>query len=231
MTKNLTIILVHGAWADGSQWKGVIPFIQKAGYVVRAVQLSLSSVEEDVATTVDMIENAGSPVLLVGHSYGGIVVTSAGNHKNVVGIVYLAAFAPDTGESLEMLLGRRQSYGAENIYPDKKGFLWFREEQFHNSLCQDLDAENGMVLAVCQRPIHSVCIGAEMNDPAWKNKKCWYQISTDDQILPAETQNEMAKRMSSEKVFNLDAGHLSMLSKSQETSSIILEAASYIEEF
>ncbi|WP_426473870.1 alpha/beta hydrolase [Chryseobacterium balustinum] len=225
-TKDVTIILVHGAWADGSQWRKVIPAIQKAGYLVRSVQLSLSSVEDDVAKTVDMIEAAESKVLLVGHSYGGVVITSAGNHQKVLGMVYLAAFAPDEGESLGMLLAKKQSYGAENIYPDQNGFLWLKEEKFHSSLCKDLEVEKALILAACQRPLHSICTTSEMSNPAWRNKKCWYQISNADQILPAETQKEMTERMSPEEILDLHTGHLSMLSKPQQTSSFILKAAS-----
>lgn len=225
MTNNLTIILVHGAWADGSQWRKIIPALQKTDYKVFAVQLSLNSLENDVFKTVDLIDAQEGQVLLVGHSYGGAVITVAGNHNKVIGMVFIAAFAPDRGENVGTLLAKRESYATEYIVPDKSGYLWLQNHKFHNTLCQDLGIDEAMVLAACQRPIMETCIGMEITDPAWKNKKCWYQISLDDRILPAATQEEMANRMQLMKVIKLDSGHLSMLSNPDKISSFILEAA------
>ncbi|MGU3377115.1 alpha/beta hydrolase [Chryseobacterium sp. M5A1_1a] len=224
--KDLTIILVHGAWGDGSHWQYVIPSLVKAGYKVRSVQNPLTSLQDDINKTTDLINAQDGKVLLVGHSYGGAVISGAGNHDKVAGLVYIAAFAPDAGDSLGALLGRRESPGGASIYPDDKGFLWIKYDEFHSAFSQDLDEEKSLVMALSQKPIHGQCFGDEAGDPAWKTKPSWYQISSNDRMIPAETEKEMAERMQPKKIITLDAGHASLASHPKEVTDLILEAAS-----
>jgi pimeloyl-ACP methyl ester carboxylesterase len=224
-TKDLTIILVHGAWGDGSHWRKVIPTLVKEGYKVRSVQNPLTSLQDDINKTIDLIDAQEGKVLLVGHSYGGAVISGAGNHDKVVGLVYIAAFAPDAGDSLGALLGRRAGSGGASIYPDSKGFLWIKYDEFHQSFGQDLDEETALILSLSQKPIHGQCFGDEAGEPAWKAKPSWYQISNHDNMIPPETQKEMAERIKPKKIIRLDSGHASMASHSKEVTALILEAA------
>lgn len=223
--KDLTIILVHGAWGDGSHWQYVIPSLTKAGYKVRSVQNPLTSLQNDIDKTKDLIDAQEGKVLLVGHSYGGAVISGAGDHDKVVGLVYVAAFAPDAGDSLGSLLGRRESKGGASIYPDSKGFLWIKYDEFHSAFCQDLDEEKALVMSLSQKPVHSQCFDDTGGEPAWKQKPSWYQISSNDHMIPAETQKEMAEHIQAKKIISLDAGHASMASHPNEISQLILEAA------
>lgn len=227
-TQDLTIILVHGAWGDGSHWQYVIPALVKEGYKVRSVQNPLTSLQDDIDKTKDLIDAQEGKVLLVGHSYGGAVISGAGNHDKVAGLVYIAAFAPDAGDSLGALLGRRAGSGGASIYPDSKGFLWIKYDEFHKSFGQDLDEERALVMALAQKPIHGQCFGDQANEPAWKTKPSWYQISNHDNMIPPETQKEMAERLNPKKIIHLDAGHASLASRPQEVSALILEAAAAI---
>ncbi|TDE27743.1 alpha/beta hydrolase [Flavobacterium ranwuense] len=228
-TKDLTIILVHGAWGDGSHWQHVIPALVKEGYKVRSVQNPLTSLQDDINKTNDLIDAQDEKVLLVGHSYGGAVISGAGNHDKVVGLVFIAAFAPDAGDSLGALLGRRASSGGASIYPDAKGFLWIKYDEYHKNFCQDLNEEDTLVMSLSQRPIHSQCFGDIAGTPAWKTKPSWYQISNQDNMIPPVTQKEMAERMNPKKIINLGAGHASLASHPKEVTALILEAASTFE--
>lgn len=223
--KDLTIILVHGAWGDGSHWQYVIPSLVKEGYKVRSVQNPLTSLQDDINKTIDLIEAQEGKVLLVGHSYGGAVISGAGNHDKVVGMVYIAAFAPDAGDSLGSLLARRESPGGASIYPDSKGFLWIKYDQFQAAFCEDLDDDKALVMSLSQKPIHSQCFGDTAGEPAWKTKPSWYQISLKDHMIPAETEREMAERMQPKKIISLDAGHASLASHPYDVVKLILEAA------
>lgn len=151
--KDLTIILVHGTWGDGSHWKGVIPSLVNAGYKVRTVQNLLTSLTDDVQKTKDLIDAQNGKVLLVGHSYGGAVISSAGNHEKIVGLVYVAAFAPDKGESLGGLLAKRPTSGDKSIQPDDKGFLWIKYDEFQREFCPDVSDNDAMVMALSQKAI------------------------------------------------------------------------------
>ncbi|KIO77420.1 hydrolase [Pedobacter lusitanus] len=224
--KDLTIILVHGAWGDGSHWQHVIPSLTKEGYKVRSVQNPLTSLQDDINKTLDLIDAQEGKVLLVGHSYGGAVITGAGNHKNVVGLVYIAAFAPDEGDSLGSIFGRReQPSGGAAIYPDAKGFLWIKYDEFHQSFCQDLNETEALIMSLAQKPIHSSAFGDKMGTPAWKTKPSWYQVSAHDHMIPPATEQEMAENIKAKKIIHLDAGHASLASHPNEVTGLILEAA------
>lgn len=224
--KDLTIVLVHGAWGDGSHWQYIIPSLVKEGYKVRSVQNPLTSLQDDIDKTKDLIDAQDGKVLLVGHSYGGAVISGAGHHDKVIGLVYIAAFAPDAGDSLGSLLGRRKSPGGASIAPDNKGFLWIKYDEFKSAFCQDLDDEKSMVMGLSQRPIHGRCFSDVAGEPAWKTKPSWYQISLNDRMIPAETEKEMAERLQPKKMITLDAGHASLASQPYEVTQFILEAAS-----
>lgn len=228
--KDLTIILVHGAWGDGSHWQHIIPSLHKEGYKVRSVQNPLTSLADDVSKTKDLIDAQEGKVLLVGHSYGGAVITGAGNHEKVVGLVYIAAFAPDKGDSLGSIFARRdQPSGAASIYPDKQGFLWIKYDAFHQSFCQDLGEDEALVMSLSQRPIHNKCFGDTSDTPAWKTKPSWYQISDQDRMIPPETEKEMAERINARKIIHLNASHASLASHPKEVLELILEAAKGVE--
>jgi len=225
-TQNVTIILVHGAWGDGSHWRHVIPVLTKEGYTVRSVQNPLTSLADDIQKTKDLIDAQEGNVLLVGHSYGGAVISGAGNHDKVVGLVYIAAFSLDKGESLGGILTRRDPpSGAASIYPDSKGFLWLKYDEFHKSFCADLSDDDALVMSVAQKPIHGGIFGEEAGEPAWKTKPSWYQVSENDNMIPPETEKEMGGRMQPKKLISISSSHASLASHPEEISDLILEAA------
>ncbi|KAN0015848.1 hypothetical protein ACTFIU_005795 [Dictyostelium citrinum] len=223
---NLTIILVHGAWGNSLHWNQVSKSLLRDGYKVVAVENPLTGLQDDINKTRDLIDAQDGKVLLVGHSYGGAVITGAGNHDKVVGLVYIAAFAPDEGDSLGGIFSRRaQPSGGANIAPDKKGFLWVNYEKFPESFCQDLPKEDAMVLAVSQKPIHSNGFSDKMGKPAWRTKPSWYQVSDNDNMIPPETELEMAQNIKAKKIIHLNASHASLASHPKEVCSLIIEAA------
>lgn len=226
MTTKPNIVLVHGAWGDGSHWRHVIPLLHAKGYRVRAVQNPLTSLSDDIDRTSKFTASLGGPTLLVGHSYGGAVITGAGHTPNVVGLVYVAAFAPDEGDSLGSIFGRREPPpGAANIRPDKHGFLWIEPHKFRESFCQDLDETEALVMAFTQKPIAGRCFEDKSGVPAWKSKPSWYQVSSNDRMIPPETQVWMAERINPKKTVSLDAGHASLASRPREVAALIVEAA------
>lgn len=224
---DVTIILVHGAWGDGSHWREVIPTLNDAGYKVRSVQNPLTSLADDIQKTTDLIDAQEGKVLLVGHSYGGAVISGAGNHDKVAGLVFIAAFAPDKGESLGGIFERREKpSGGASIYPDSKGFLWIKYDEFHKSFCEDLDEVDALVMSLSQKAINGRCFGDEAGEPAWKTKPSWYQVSDRDHMIPPETQKEMGERMNPKKLIHLDSSHASLATHPKEVSDLIMEAAS-----
>ncbi|MGJ1385680.1 alpha/beta hydrolase [Sphingobacterium spiritivorum] len=225
--KDLTIILVHGAWGDGSHWRHVIPRLVKAGYQVRSAQNPLTSLTHDIERTTDLINAQEGKVLLVGHSYGGSVISGAGNNQKVIGLVYIAAFAPDAGESLSRIFSRHEApAGAASIYPDSKGFLWIKYDEYRAHFCADLDEDQALVLSLAQRPIHATCFEEPAAEPAWRTKPSWYQVSDADHMIPPRTQQEMADRIRPRETIHLDASHASLASKAEEVSNLIIKAAS-----
>lgn len=222
------ILLVHGAWGDGSHWRGVIPPLHAKGYKVTAVQNPLTSLADDVERTRKLAEAQDGPTLLVGHSYGGAVITGAGHAANVVGLVYVAAFAPDEGDSLGALLGREPSPGGAAIRPDKDGFLWIAQDQFRANFCPDLDETEALVMAVTQKPIAGRCFEDKSGPPAWRTKPSWYQASSGDRMIPPGTQAWMAERLGTRKTITLDASHASLASHPAEIAALIEEAAAAV---
>lgn len=227
MATKPNIVLVHGAWGDASHWRHVIPPLHAKGYRVCAAQNPLTSLADDIDRTSKLAAAQDGPTLLVGHSYGGAVITGAGHMPNVVGLVYVAAFAPDEGDSLATIFARREPPpGAGNIRPDKDGFLWIAPDKFRESFCQDLDATEALVMALTQKPIAGRCFEDKSGAPAWNGKPSWYQVSADDRMIPPETEIWMAERMRPKKTITLQASHASLASQADAIVALIEEAAS-----
>ena len=227
MSKKTNIVLVHGAWADGSSWSKVIPLLKEAGYHVVATQQNLVSLADDAETARRLVESQEGPVLLVGHSYGGAVITEAApGCPNVVGLVYIAAFGLDTGESLAILSasGPVAPPGAAAIRPDKYGFLWIDREMFADNFCQDLDPTESSTMAATQRPLSVACYEGKITEAGWKNLPCWYQVSSEDRMIPPPAEQFMAQRMKA-KTITLPSSHVTMLSHPKEVADFILSAA------
>lgn len=225
MATKPNIILVHGAWGDASHWRHVIPLLHAAGYKVVAVQNPLTSLADDIERTGKLVAAQNGPTVLVGHSYGGAVITGAGNAPNVVGLVYIAAFAPDEGDSLGSLFARREAPpGAAAIRPDQDGFLWLNQTLFHQNFGADLDVTDALVMAVAQKPIAARCFEDKCGVPAWKSKPSWYQVSADDRMIPPETQAWMAERIGARRTMTLQSSHASLASHPQEIFALIEEA-------
>ena len=225
MSEKPTIVLVHGFWGGAAHWAKVIPILVRKGYYVHAVENPLTSLAEDAERTRKMIAAQKGPVLLVGHSYGGAVITEAGNHDNVVGLVYIAAFAPDAGESAGSVAARQQSVAAANLSVDDDQYLWIKQDKFHESFCQDLTPEEGLVMGVTQKAPLLGTFSNNVTVPAWKSKPSWYQISSEDRMLPPEIQQWMAARMNPKKTITLKSSHASLASKPNEVAALIDEAA------
>jgi len=178
-----TVILVHGAWADGSSWSKIIPLLEAKGLHVVAVQIPLTSFAEDVAATQRAIALEDGPVLLVGHSYGGAVITEAGNDPKVAGLVYVSAVAPDKGESTLGLISSVQTPIGPELRPDKSGFLKVTPKGIAEDFAQDLSAKEIAVLTATQVPVNVAAMKAEVTNPAWKSKSSWYIIASNDRAI------------------------------------------------
>jgi len=220
-----TVVLVHGFWGGAAHWAKVIVELARKGITdVRAVELPLTSLADDAERTRKMVAQAQGPVLLVGHSYGGAVISEAGNAQNVVGLVYIAAFAPDAGESPGGLTQQHPPSAAANLAPDSDGYLWVKTDKFHESFCQDLSADEAWVMAVTQKAPLASTFGDTISDPAWKHKPAWYQISSQDHMIAPANQQLMSARLQARKVITLDASHASLASRAQEVAALIEEA-------
>lgn len=221
-----TIILAHGFWGGAAHWSRVILALAKLGHKdLHAVELPLTSLADDAERTRKMVAQQAGPVLLVGHSYGGAVISEAGNQPNVTGLVYIAAFAPDAGESPGGITEQHPPVAAPNLAPDSDGYLWLRADKFHESFCQDLDADDALVMAVTQKAPPASTFADQVSDPAWRHKPSWYQLSTEDRMIAPANQERMSARMQPRKVLKLDASHASLASRAQEVAALIDEAA------
>ena len=226
MSNQPAILLVHGFWGGAAHWSKVIVELARQGHEsIRAVELPLTSLADDVERTSKMIAQIGGPVLLVGHSYGGAVITQAGNHPNVTGLVYIAAFAPDTGESPGGITQQRPPEAAANLEPDSDGYLWIKPEKFRQSFCQDLSADEALVMAVTQKAPLAGTFGDQITSAAWARKPSWYQISSDDRMIHPENQKMMSARLNARKIVTLAASHASLASRPTEVAALIHEAA------
>ncbi|MCV9997544.1 alpha/beta hydrolase [Pararhizobium sp. YC-54] len=226
MTSVPTILLVHGFWGGAAHWSKVIVELARLGHQsIKAVELPLTSLADDAERTRKMIAQQSGPVLLVGHSYGGAVITQAGNQPNVTGLVYIAAFAPDAGESPGGITAKNPPAAAANLAPDSDGYLWVKPDKFHESFCQDLSADEGLVMGITQKAPLASTFGNEISNPAWKTKSSWYQISSEDRMIHPDNQRWMSGRLNAKKVITLKASHASLASMPVEVAALIDEAA------
>jgi pimeloyl-ACP methyl ester carboxylesterase len=223
--KPVTIVLVHGAFVDGSGWQDVYTRLTKDGYEVIVVQNSTATLDGDVATTAQAIARARHPVILVGHSYGGAVITVAGNNSKVKSLVYMAAFALDAGESVLTLISKPVPGAAEvPILPPQNGYLLLDPAKFPSSFAGDVDIVKTRFLAAAQVPWGQAAVSAKIDNPAWKVKPTYYLITTKDLMVPTAAQREMAKRANATTV-DVDSSHAVMLSHPEDVVSFIEKAA------
>ena len=190
-----TVVLVHGGFVDGSGWRGVYDRLKADGHRVSVVQNPTLSVEGDVAATKLVLDDIDGPVVLVGHSYGGVVITETGTDPRVAGLVYIAAFAPDKGESVNTLIADPPP-GAPvpPILPPRDGFLFLEREKFHDSFGGDLSNEDAAFMADSQEPWGVDALGGAVSEPGWRVKPSWYLVATDDRMIPPPAQRAMAER-------------------------------------
>jgi pimeloyl-ACP methyl ester carboxylesterase len=227
MSEKPNILLVHGAWGDGSHWRHVIPPLHQKSYRVFAAQLPLTSLTDDVDLTSKLATAQEAPTLLVGHAYGCAVITGAGHMPNVVGLVYLAGPALDERESLTSLLARwaPPPQWTSDVRKDKYGFLWIPPEKFRETFCHDLDETESLILALTQKPTAERCFEEKSRAPAWRTKPSWYQVSAYDRMIPPETEEWMAKRINARKTIMLRTSHASLMTHPDEIVKLIEEAS------
>jgi pimeloyl-ACP methyl ester carboxylesterase len=219
------VVLVHGGFVDGSGWQGVYNILKKDGYNVSIVQNPTLSLEGDVAATERIIDAQDGPVILVGHSYGGAVITQAGNDPKVAALVYVAAFAPDSGESVNTLIANPPP-GAPvpPILPPQDGFLFLDREKFHASFAADLNAEQAAFMAESQVPWGVDALGGAVAEAAWRSKPSWYLVATEDRMIPPPAQRIMSQRAGST-VVEAAGSHSIYVSQPAAVASLIEQAS------
>ncbi|MEU9606637.1 alpha/beta hydrolase [Streptomyces sp. NPDC048057] len=226
MTDKPTIVLVHGFWGGAAHWGKAILELKGRGYdKLHAVENPLTSLAEDAERTRKMVKQVDGPVVLVGHSYGGAVITEAGDLPNVTGLVYIAAFAPDAGESPGQISQEHPPAAFENIAPDSDGYLWIKQGKFQWSFGQDLSDDDALVMAITQKAPLASTFGDNVTAPAWRNKPVWYQVSTGDRMIDPDNERRMAARMNPRRIIELDASHASLASQPKAVVDLIEEAA------
>jgi pimeloyl-ACP methyl ester carboxylesterase len=223
-----TIVLVHGAWADGSSWNKVIPLLLDKNMRVIAVQLPLTSVEDDSAVTSRIIADTAGPIVLVGHSWGGMAVTQAGNDPKVAALVYISAFAPDVGESGSSLIGAHPTPPAlSTIVTDSAGFVYQTLEGMLTNIAPDVSVDDARTLAVAQGRLAGTAFGQSVTVAAWKTKPCWFIVTSGDRVVSADLQTAEAKRMDA-KTTVIQSSHMSLLSHPSEVTAVIEDAAAAV---
>jgi pimeloyl-ACP methyl ester carboxylesterase len=221
----LTVVLVHGGFVDGAGWEGVYKLLREDGYNVSIVQNPTLTLADDVAATRLVIAQAKGPVVLVGHSYGGVVITEAGNDPKVAKLVYIAAFAPDKGESVAKLI-ENPPPGAPvpPILPPQNGYLFLDKAKFAASFAGDVDAEKAAFMADAQVPWGVDALSGTISEPAWKTKQSWYLVATEDKMIPPPAQHFMSKRAGST-VVEVKGSHAIYVSQPKAVAAIIESAA------
>jgi pimeloyl-ACP methyl ester carboxylesterase len=221
-----TIVLVHGAFADASGYQRLIPILQRNGYEVLAVQIPLASLDGDVETTKRFLDGINGPIVLVGHSYGGAVITgaAAGNPK-VKALVYLAAFAPESGEALGTFGDKYPVALNSALQPDSAGFLYIDRAKFHADFCADLSEGDARVMAVTQKPLNKSVFGASVPEAAWKTIPSWFLVSQDDHAINPDLERFYAKRMNA-KTSEVKSSHVAFISHPDVVAKLIEQAAS-----
>jgi pimeloyl-ACP methyl ester carboxylesterase len=223
------VVLVHGAWADASSWRRVIPILLAKGLKVVAVQNPTTSLAADVAVVRQAIDLVDGPVVLVGHSWGGTVITEAGNAPNVKALVYVAAFAPDVGQSTgDQVQAHDAPPGLSTAAPYGDGFLKMSAEGWINNVAQDLPDDEARVLATVQPPLAVTTFGDKVSTAAWKTCPSWYVVSLKDRAVNVALQREVAARMKA-KTTELDSSHVSLLSQPAAVAEVILDAVAAVQ--
>ncbi|GGR87778.1 alpha/beta hydrolase [Micromonospora fulviviridis] len=220
------IVLVHGAWADGSCWSGVIERLQAAGYQVTAPQFPLTSMANDVARLRQVLTLQDGPTIVAGHSYGGHIMTALGTDApNVAALVYIAAFGLDQGESLAALLSQGPTPPAlEHLFTDQQGFMWQPQDDYVQHFAADVDPGRAKAMHAAQQPIAGPIFAEAMGVPAWKSLPSWYLIATQDQAIPPDAQRMFASRMGATTT-EVPASHVPMVSHPDEAAQLIKTAA------
>jgi pimeloyl-ACP methyl ester carboxylesterase len=230
MNARPNILLVHGAWADGSCWSGVIERLQADGYHVTAPQFPLTSLADDVARLRHVLELQDGATIVVGHSYGGQIATALGTEApNVAGLVYIAAFGLDNGESLGGLLSQGPTTPAlEHLFTDKQGFGWLSEDDFVNHFASGVDPVQANVLYAVQQPLAVSAFADVIGVPAWKSLPTWYLVGAGDEAIPPDAERLFASRMGATTI-EVASGHLAMVSHPNETAQLIRDAATGVQ--
>jgi pimeloyl-ACP methyl ester carboxylesterase len=227
-TSQKTVVLIHGAFADGSSWDKVIPLLHAKGLKVVAVQNPLTSLADDVAAGKRAIDGQSGPVILVGHSWGGTVITELGNDDKVAALVYVAAFAPDAGESTSDLgKGGPPPPGSATIRADGAGFLYLTPEGVAKNFAQDLPASQTKIMAATQGPIFAKAFDEKVTKAAWKSKPSWSIIAEHDRMIQPDLERAMAKKINAN-ITSLPTGHVPMQVRPKEVAAVILAAAATV---
>jgi pimeloyl-ACP methyl ester carboxylesterase len=221
-----TVVLVHGSWADGTGWQHVIPLLEKDGYPVVAVQNPLTSLDDDIAATRRVIQSQKGPVIVVGHSYGGAVISgAAAGLSNVKALVYVAAFAPDVNETFSALLGRYKPTPALAVLvPDTGGFLYIDRSKFREVFAKDVPQEEAEVMAAAQKPIAGAIFDQSLREAAWKTIPSWYLVAQEDRVINPDLERFFARRMKA-KTSEIKASHVAFISQPQVVIKLIEAAA------
>ncbi len=225
MTGVRNVVLVHGGFVDGSGWQAVYDQVKADGFNVSVVQNQTLSLESDVETTHNVLDLQDGPTILVGHSYGGVVITEAGLHERVAGLVYIAAFAPDTGESVNALIADPPpGMPVPPILPPQDGFLFLDREKFAESFAADLPAELAGFMADSQVPWGLEALNGAVSEPAWRSKPSWYLVASDDRMIPPPAQRAMSERAGAT-VVEAPGSHSIYVSQPRATADLIKHAA------
>jgi pimeloyl-ACP methyl ester carboxylesterase len=225
MSAKPNIVLVHGAWADGSCWSDVIATLQADGHRVTAPQFPLSSLEADVARLREVLELQDGPTLVVAHSYGGQIMTALGtNAPNAIGLVYIAGFGLDEGESLGGLLSQGPITPAlEHMTTDKRGFTWLSEDDFLSHFAPDVDPDEAKVMYAVQQALAGSTFNDVMGTPAWKSLPTWYMVAKNDEVIPPDAERQFARRMGADTI-EVESGHVAMVSHPTDVIQLIRSA-------
>jgi pimeloyl-ACP methyl ester carboxylesterase len=223
---NLTAILVHAAWADGSSWNKVTSELQRQGFKVVAAQIPMTSLSDDVTALRRVLRGQDGPVVLAGHSYGGAVITAAAaGDPKVKALVYVAAIVPDEGETVGEIFGRAAPHPkAPKLQPDEDGMVWVTVDAFRNAIAPDASPEETALMAATQKPIGLKCLCEPMTKPAWKEKPSWFLIAENDRMVSPDTQRYTAEKMKS-KIVSLPLDHSPLASQPSAVVGLITDAA------
>ena len=225
------IVLVHGAWADGSSWSAVIEHLQAEGHSVIAPQFAMTRLADDVARLRGVLARQDGPTVAVGHSYGGQIITALGTDTpNVVGVVYIAGFGLDEGESIGALLGQGPpSPALAHLDIDQQGFAWIPEDDFVNHFAADVDPVKARVMFAVQQPLHASALQEVMGVPAWKSLPTWFLVADEDQAVPPDAQRQFAGRMGAATI-EVPTSHVAMVSHPDEVLNFITTAAEAVQD-